>query len=57
MSSQQSTPTAHATPLASPGEVSGVACAVGVDCWEDIMLQLCGAFAGRSLRRSAFAVL
>ena len=43
--------------LASPGEGSGVACAVGVDCWEDIMLQLCGAFAGRSLRRSAFAVL
>ena len=38
-------------------EFEGVACAVGVDCWEDIMLQLCGAFAGRSLRRSAFAVL
>ena len=37
MSSQQSTPTAHATPLASPGEAMGVACAVGVDCWEDIV--------------------
>ena len=57
MSSQQSTPTAHATPLTSPGEARGVACAVGVDCWEDIMLQLCALFVGRSLRRSAFAVL
>ena len=43
--------------LASPGEARGVACAVGVDCWEDIMLQFCAMFAGRSLRRSAFAVL
>ena len=36
--------------LASPGEARGVACAVGVDCWEDIMLQFCAMFAGRSLR-------
>ena len=36
--------------LASPGEARGVACAVGVDCWEDIMLQFCALFAGRSLR-------
>jgi hypothetical protein len=27
-----------------------VACAVGVDCWEDMMLQFCALFAGRSLR-------
>ena len=36
--------------LASPGEARGVACAVGVDCWEDIVLELCALFAGRSLR-------
>ena len=43
--------------LASPGEARGVACAVGVDCCEDMMVPLCAVFAGRSLRSSAFAVL
>ena len=35
--------------LASPGEARGVACAVGVDCWEDIVytssLRVCSASA------------